>query len=80
MVQLFYTPYIPVGLAHHEIVRAKIGKDNKINTNLFLFAEQTFLEPIHLTTQNLLKWMFLEHRYMCALEWNAKRKQYISFK
>ena len=26
MVQLFYTTYISVELAHHEIVRADIGK------------------------------------------------------
>ena len=26
MVQLFYTTYISVDLAHHEISRAKVGK------------------------------------------------------
>ena len=26
MVYLFYTTYISVDLAHHEIVRAKVGK------------------------------------------------------
>ena len=26
MVKLFYTTYISVELAHHEIVRAKVGK------------------------------------------------------
>ena len=30
MVQLFYTTYISVDLAHHEIFRAKVGKGGKM--------------------------------------------------
>ena len=30
MVHLFYTTYISVDLAHHEIVRAKVGKGDII--------------------------------------------------
>ena len=30
MVLLFYSTYISVDLAHHEIFRAKVGKDGKI--------------------------------------------------
>ena len=33
MVQLFYTTYISVDLAHHKIFRAKVGKGG-INSNL----------------------------------------------
>ena len=35
MVLLFYTIYISVGLAHHEIFRTKVGKDGITLGNIF---------------------------------------------
>ena len=35
MVLLFYTTYISVDLAHHEIFRAKVGKGG-ITCNIFI--------------------------------------------
>ena len=47
MVQLFYTTYISVDLAHHEIFRAKVGKGginpDKAQQNAGLHLEQNFL-------------------------------------
>ena len=36
MVYLFYTTYISIGLAHHEIFCAKVGKGGIINMKQLL--------------------------------------------
>ena len=36
MVSLFYSTYISVDLAHHEIFRAKVGKGGKMDKNVGL--------------------------------------------
>ena len=41
MVKLFYTTYISVDLAHHEIFRAKAGKGSIISFILALFHSCT---------------------------------------
>ena len=43
MVLLFYTTYISVDLAYHEIFRAKVGKGGIIDFNLNIF-------PLHKVT------------------------------
>ena len=42
MVKLFYTTYISVGLAYHEIFRAKFGKDGIILDILLKVTKRIF--------------------------------------
>ena len=41
MVKLFYTIYIRVDLAHHEIFHAKVGKGGIIIENIWASMRQT---------------------------------------
>ena len=46
MVKLFYTTYISVDLAHHEIVRAKVGKgDIRVDTIIIFNISSIISKP-----------------------------------
>ena len=60
MVRLFYTTYISVDLAHHEIFRATVGKGGIIFIIIVYPASSCASQPISLH-RNLKFWPTLSH-------------------